>query len=576
MKRRTKSGCRTCRYVIRLLPHWPQSLTSSRIRKVKCDEERPACTKCVSTGRKCDGYGILSGTNIEPLSCRSPAITRHYQDPVPPLISLLKSTYAEREHLDWFQHRASIKLPGFFASGFWSSLLLQASYGEPSILHAVVALSSVHKSQVLAEEGTTALDGNTNCAEQRTLHHYLQAIKYLQPYLKSGTQRSLRVALIVSIVLASSDLLRGHFSSAKLHVQSGKKILREFVNESSFQSAYHSDYKATDSMISAAFSRLQYQIELFDFWGTGCDSYQNVGVPRNHGAKFPTFDSAWSALEHLVNKVASLAREAGTVDRSYESTSAEGFRLQVCQRSYRSEIDDWLYAYKSSANTLRGVYCCGDRVIYQLLQIYHSMLSIMVNICLNAQSETVYDSQNAEFQLVLAQLIEMFQRCWGSSHLLRQRRSVHSFVMSHSIIDMGSIPVLYHIATKCRVHRIRLQATRLLESSPHREGFWDARLMGCVARKVMEIEEQDFFKNLPAKDDFDLFDLPEEDDFALPPLPETNRLRGIDVVLSGSPLDAVFLYCSRKTPDGGESRVLLGQYDVQLERWMGATSSIIL
>ncbi|KAJ5208137.1 hypothetical protein N7449_002516 [Penicillium cf. viridicatum] len=34
-----KSGCMTC-----------------KIRRVKCDEEKPQCRRCISTGRKCDGY----------------------------------------------------------------------------------------------------------------------------------------------------------------------------------------------------------------------------------------------------------------------------------------------------------------------------------------------------------------------------------------------------------------------------------------------------------------------------------------------------------------------------------------
>ncbi|KAK3385315.1 hypothetical protein B0H63DRAFT_181546 [Podospora didyma] len=41
---KVKTGCQTC-----------------KTRKVKCDEGRPACVRCVSTGRACDGYGIWGG-----------------------------------------------------------------------------------------------------------------------------------------------------------------------------------------------------------------------------------------------------------------------------------------------------------------------------------------------------------------------------------------------------------------------------------------------------------------------------------------------------------------------------------
>ncbi|KAK7574804.1 hypothetical protein V3481_016776 [Fusarium oxysporum f. sp. vasinfectum] len=38
-----KTGCITC-----------------RIRRVKCDEDKPSCHRCTSTGRKCDGYDLAT------------------------------------------------------------------------------------------------------------------------------------------------------------------------------------------------------------------------------------------------------------------------------------------------------------------------------------------------------------------------------------------------------------------------------------------------------------------------------------------------------------------------------------
>lgn len=35
-----------------------------RIRRVKCDETKPECRRCTTTGRKCDGYTSLSSSVI--------------------------------------------------------------------------------------------------------------------------------------------------------------------------------------------------------------------------------------------------------------------------------------------------------------------------------------------------------------------------------------------------------------------------------------------------------------------------------------------------------------------------------
>ena len=115
--------------------------------------------------------------------------------------------------------------------------------------------------------------------------------------------------------------------------------------------------------------------------------------------------------------------------------------------------------------------------------------------------------------------------------------------MSRSAVDMGWIPVIYYTAVKCRVHRIRLQAIRMLESTSHREGIWDVKTAACVARKVMQIEERDFYNDLVTAEDFSLFCSPRPQDLSLPTLPESYRLRDVEVVLSGDPMDRILLFC---------------------------------
>jgi hypothetical protein len=63
--------------------------------------------------------------------------------------------------------------------------------------------------------------------------------------------------------------------------------------------------------------------------------------------------------------------------------------------------------------------------------------------------------------------------------------------MSRCIVDIGWIPPLYYTAIRCRIHRVRLHAIRLLESTSHREGICDARISAAVARTVMQLETND-------------------------------------------------------------------------------------
>jgi hypothetical protein len=118
--------------------------------------------------------------------------------------------------------------------------------------------------------------------------------------------------------------------------------------------------------------------------------------------------------------------------------------------------------------------------------------------------------------------------------------------MSRSIVDLGWIPPLFFTAIKCRVHRIRLHAIRLLESTSHREGIWDGKILARVGRKVMELEEKDFYTDIDTSDDFSLSSAPCAKDFEVPALPESYRIHEIEIAFPRDPVHVVTLYLKLK------------------------------
>lgn len=57
--------------------------------------------------------------------------------------------------------------------------------------------------------------------------------------------------------------------------------------------------------------------------------------------------------------------------------------------------------------------------------------------------------------------------------------------------DLGIVPPLYVVATKCRDPNLRRQAIHILRSSARREGMWDSELTARIAEWVMLVEEHD-------------------------------------------------------------------------------------
>jgi hypothetical protein len=125
---------------------------AGRIRKAKCDEGRPACRRCVSTCRICDGYGIWGGGgNFYGHRQRCTVSKVSSVAPWPPacLSILAVGTEEEKQYYEWFKCRTAKKIPGLFVSTFWDTLIFQASLSEPAVLHAVLTLSSLHRKEIL-------------------------------------------------------------------------------------------------------------------------------------------------------------------------------------------------------------------------------------------------------------------------------------------------------------------------------------------------------------------------------------------------------------------------------------------
>ena len=538
-----------------------------RIRKVKCDEGRPACHRCKSTGRVCDGYGIWGGGEsfYSHQQCVTGLKDSRVVSQPPTSVSVLASGTEEKGYFEWFKCRTAIKLPGSFVSRFWDTLLFQASLDEPAVLHAVLALSSVHKRGAFNANGQTKTDDGPNEQEQFTLKHYVKAISHLQPHFSIKDRASFRVALITCVTFVCLEFLRGHFKTAQIHLQNGLKILGEVQMLSNGNDGILRSkpcLESTDDWIVEAFSRLHLQVELFKHaYQHPCLVLQAAG-PETPTQVFHSINEAWQQMGRLLNKVFHLTHQG----RQQAVCECESLRSPLLllenQQHIRIELARWLEIYEAFKKALQGHRAAQEERGYQLLYTYHTMASIMADTCLRPSDESAFDFHTNQYVLLIRQLADLWIMASTTSPVQALPGD-----MSRSVVDMGWIPPLYYAAVKCRVHRIRLQAIRLLESTSHREGIWDAKTAACVARKVMEMEESDFYKDVNTADDFSLPSSPRPQDLSLPTLPESYRIRDVEVVLSGDPMDRILLFCKQKQ-EGMDCRVLISEYNVHLQCWI--------
>ncbi|KAL6248806.1 hypothetical protein RBB50_003869 [Rhinocladiella similis] len=219
--KRSKFGCRTC-----------------KIRRVKCDEGRPACQTCLSTGRICDGYGIWGGGGNTYGQRMRKADWDRGRDPVrthaliTTTLSASSLTTDESLHFDWFRHRSKPKLPGAFPTQLWQQVIIQASMTEPAVLHAVLGLSSSHRSDVMKH---VRLEQHTPADEldRFILLQYSKAIKHLHPRLQRGDRETSIVALVACVLFVHMENMLGQYNSSLMHLTSGISILKNLYSPSS-------------------------------------------------------------------------------------------------------------------------------------------------------------------------------------------------------------------------------------------------------------------------------------------------------------------------------------------------------
>lgn len=486
----------------------------------------------------------------------------------PPSVSIFASGTEEEWYFEWFKCRTAIKLPGSFVSSFWNTLLFQASVKEPAVLHAVLALSSVHRRGTIGAGTQRKTQDILDNQEQLTLQHYVKAMNHLKPHLSTKDKESFRVALITCVVFVCLEFLRGHFETAQIHLQNGLKVLGDMQMLSKGNDRIirlRSCRELTDEWIVEAFSRLYLQVELFRHaYRHPCPVLQADGLETPVSVFYST-NEAWQQLERLLNEVFHLTHQG----RQQAESNCESFQHSVAilghQQRLRAELARWLDMFEAFKKALQGRRSADEEKCYQLLHTYHIMANIMAETCLRPGDESVFDSQTDRFILLIKQLATLRTR--ASKISPNDALEEHEMEMSRSIVDMGWIPPLYYTAVKCRIHGIRHRAITLLESTSHREGIWDARIAALIARKVIKIEERDSYEDVGTADEFLLLGSPRPQDFLLPILPESYRICEIEADLSGAPMDKILLFCKQRK-EGMNCRVLLSEYDVHLRRWI--------
>ncbi|KAL2267457.1 hypothetical protein VTJ83DRAFT_4734 [Remersonia thermophila] len=208
------------------------------IRRVKCDEGKPACNRCTSTGRTCDGYDKAALTRYQsPGPSQAAEVAKAEFVRACEWNETLRSMRRIEADIDGtetekrvFSRFKAAMLDGADAQGcafgsFWRRLTPTTACQDEAVKHAVVAMAAscllFRDPQASVVEGFSRPD-----LEVFTIQQYNRSIEHLQGHATSSSFESIRLTLICCLAFISLETLRGNPAVAVSHLTNGLRILQ--------------------------------------------------------------------------------------------------------------------------------------------------------------------------------------------------------------------------------------------------------------------------------------------------------------------------------------------------------------
>ena len=456
-KPKVRTGCITCKYGFSSVVSPGNStlmvrhpiLTQDRIRRVKCDEAKPACLKCTSTGRTCDGYA-------------------------PPRALLFEISKDERERrsFHYFRECTAPELRGDTRARFWDGFVLRVSYFQEGIRHAIAAMGALHESLEL-QTGRQALAARSFAFE---LHS-----KAIIALTRRTQAHSTEDVLIACILFTWFENLQGNFNVALSHLKSGLNILgtwRANLNLQLRQPAVSAVLIRDD--LAPMLDRLKLQAQVF----LRSPDQPN---PVIHDSSLPErFSDIAQAHRYFYQIIHWTCRSVQVETKS----QGQGYVHTKLIPQIVRKLNDWLillehYVQECSRTTKAEMsvdrYWRVKDALH--LKMQHQNAIIMLK-ALPYDRETKFDDQLPHFSRIVALGREFLDEGDRIGTDLKHTVGFGSFDHDHSII-----PSLFLTASRCRDPHVRRQAISLLRRYHWKEDIWDSDITASLAERLMLLEE---------------------------------------------------------------------------------------
>ncbi|RDW63314.1 hypothetical protein BP6252_10859 [Coleophoma cylindrospora] len=457
---KVRTGCVTC-----------------KARKLKCDEGKPACTRCLKLGFKCGGYlpPKPTGPKIPPGQVKN--LLAKQQAPLcrTPTQRLFQNNQ-EYGYFQRFAHESVALLTGVRASDFWTRVVLQASEAESSIRHAATAIGAL----ILKHDGDLDRD--------RREFAYTQYHKALMGVRKGIITNAcdVRTKLISCVLFACFESYHGNNEAAVSQIFAGV----EMIDECS-RGRDHGDPGAApiDDELVASFRLLEIQASA---WGDQREPQVHLERMRvcaelvsNMPAEFTNLKEASDMLSHNMLRAIHLrhSQKSDTCENRVLTvppflgveTCSSGPAISQLSRIV-STFREWNEAFqplyqKSMSPEGRHLF---EGAMLLRMHYYGTLLW-----CASGSLST--DFYYRRYTKELKAMVEL------GKYLLKL---VPVVAESSFSMDMCIVLPLAVIGWNYRHRALRQEVISIFLNMAKRESIWNAPMVGMVMKWMSEIEEE--------------------------------------------------------------------------------------
>ena len=435
---------------------------------MRCDEEKPYCLRCTSTGRRC-GYstGFLQKTIGRPQL----AVT-----------SFSYQGSRERRAFEYYFYNAGPSLSGDLDQAFWRGSVLQVCRTQPVVWDAIISLSVLYERPPIHETPPWLLMNGPAAVRDRyhreALVWYSRSLALLQQRINQGTA-DLMVSLTGCILFIAIELLQGNGKAAHiLYKQGAQLIVGATPTEASTIAILEPIFRrlGTRAFIANGLSE-----EIWDL---------HLSVPDE---RFTSLEEARNILCRIVVEMKALNIDCKAyIRRTADRRLLEISELVARQQRLKTRLAEW-YRLFTYLNSMHGSNVDGATA---LLLMTHTSVFIEAEVMLNP-NQGVYDAYKSEF----AQIIDLAPTAVAWTRGSEGKQPGFMF-------EMGVFLPLFITGLKCPFPELRRQALRYMGEAPPAQGLFMCTPTAHILAVLIALEENPDFLPGQASQVYDLLAKP--------------------------------------------------------------------